>query len=287
MSLTDALLSAFAMFSLQSPSLLAFDQQRAEGHVSTIYGITGVPCDTRRRELLAPVSPASLRPLFKSVFGQLQRGKALESMMCLEDYSLLALDGTEDCSSKPMHCASCLPKVHRNGSLTYSHQILGAALLHPDQRAVIPLRPEPIVKQDGPGKNDGERHAATRFMAQLRKAHPHRKCIVTADRLSAHAPHLETLHAHGLHSMLGVKDGAHASLFEPVQRAEQAGRVPYDERHDRAARVVHRCRFVHDGPLKTSHRDVRVNVIEYGEGGEPKGQHCSWVTDRRVSQRNV
>src|SRR6266852_6214258 len=38
-SLPDALMSAFAMFSLKSPSLLAFDKQRAEGNLGTIYGI--------------------------------------------------------------------------------------------------------------------------------------------------------------------------------------------------------------------------------------------------------
>ena len=38
-SLTDALMSAFAMFSLKSPSLLAFDKERAEGNLQTIYGI--------------------------------------------------------------------------------------------------------------------------------------------------------------------------------------------------------------------------------------------------------
>jgi hypothetical protein len=85
-SFTDALMSAFAMFSLQSPSLLAFDKQRAEGNLQTIYGMTGVPCDTRMREILDPVSPALLRPLFKSVFRHLQRGKALEPMAFLEDY---------------------------------------------------------------------------------------------------------------------------------------------------------------------------------------------------------
>jgi hypothetical protein len=85
-SLTDALMSAFAMFSLKSPSLLAFDKQRAEGNLQTIYGITGVPGDTQMREILDPVSPESVRPLFKRIFGQLQRGKALESMLFLEDY---------------------------------------------------------------------------------------------------------------------------------------------------------------------------------------------------------
>ena len=85
-SFTDALMSAFAMFSLKSPSLLAFDKQRAEGNVRTIYGMACVPCDTRMREILDPMSPEALRPLFKSVLRQLQRGKALEPMAFMEDY---------------------------------------------------------------------------------------------------------------------------------------------------------------------------------------------------------
>jgi len=286
-SLTDALMAAFALFSLKSPSLLAFDKHRVEGNLGTIYAIDHVPCDTQMREILDPVSPESVRPLFKSVFGQLQRGKALEAMMFLDDYYLLALDGTEYFSSKTIHCASCLQKVHHNGSITYYHQMLGAALIHPDQRAVIPLMPEPIVKQDGTGKNDCERNAAKRFIAKLRKDHPHLKFIVTEDSLSSNAPHIETLQAHGLHYILGVKDGDHAYLFEQVQAAAQAGRVTSYERHDRAARVVHRFRFVNDMPLNTSNRDVRVNFIEYWELGEHKRQHFSWVTDLRVSQRNV
>jgi hypothetical protein len=286
-SLTDALMAAFALFSLQSPSLLAFDKHRVEGNWGTIYAIDRVPCDTQMREILDPVSPESVRPLFRSVFGQLQRGKALESMMFLEDYYLLALDGTEYFSSKTIHCASCLQKVHRNGSITYDHQMLGAALVHPEQRAVIPLMPEPIVKQDGTGKNDCERNAAKRFIVKLRKDHPHLKFIVTEDSLSSNAPHIETLHAHGLHYILGVKDGDHASLFAQVQAADQAGRVTHYERHDRAARVIHRFRFVHDVPLNTSNRDVRVNFLEYWEVGEHKVQHFSWVTDLHVSQRNV
>jgi hypothetical protein len=40
-------------------------------------------------------------------------------------------------------------------------------------------------------------------------------------------------------------------------------------------------------PLNASRADVRVNVIEYGELGPDQVQHCSWVTDVRVSQRHV
>ena len=286
-SLTDALMSAFAMFSLKAPSLLAFDKERAEGNLHTIYGIERVPCDTRMREILDPVSPKWLRPVFKSVFRQLQRGKALEAMAFLDGHYLLALDGTGYFSSQTIHCASCLHKVHRNGSVTYTHQMLGAAIIHPDMRAVIPLMPEPIGKHDGTGKNDCERNAAKRFIIKLRQDHPHLKFIVTEDSLSSNAPHIETLHNHALHYILGVKAGDHAFLFQQVAAAEHAGRVTSYERHDRASGLVHRFRFVNDVPLNASNVDVRVNFIEYWEISPDKVQHFSWVTDLRVSRRTV
>jgi len=286
-SLTDALMSAFAMFSLKSPSLLAFDKERVEDNLRSIYGIERAPCDTYMREVLDPVSPESLRPLFKGVFRELQRGKALEAMRFLDGHYLLALDGTGYFSSQTIQCASCLQKVHRNGSITYSHQILGAAIIHPDLREVIPLMPEPIVKQEGTAKNDCERNAAKRFLVKLRQDHPHLKFIVTEDSLSSNAPHIETLHDQGLHYILGVKEGDHAYLFKQVQAAEQAGHVTYYERHDRAAGVVHRFGFVNDIPLNESRSEVRVNFIEYEEIGKDKVQHFSWVTDLQVSKPNV
>src|SRR6266487_2531784 len=129
LTLADALMAAFAMFSLKAPSLLAFDKERVEGNLQTIYGIAHAPCDTYMRELIDPVSPEALRPVFQGVFRQLRRGKALEPMLFLNGAYLLALDGTGYFSSKTIHCTSCLQKVHRNGSITYYHQMLGAAII--------------------------------------------------------------------------------------------------------------------------------------------------------------
>jgi hypothetical protein len=285
--LADALMAAFAMFSLKAPSLLAFDQQRAEGNLKTIYGIARAPCDTRMRERLDPVAPESLRPSFTLIFRQLQRGKALEPMVFLDGHYLVALDGTGYFSSPTIHCDSCLHKEHRNGAVTYYHQMLGAAIIHPDFREVIPLMPEPIVQQDGTTKNDCERNAAKRFITKLRQDHPHLKFIMTEDALSSNAPHIETLHDSGCHYILGVKEGDHTYLFQQVEAADEAGGVSYYERHDRAAGLVHRFRFVNDMPLNGSRKDVRVNVIEYWEVGQAQVQHFSWVTDLRVNRRNV
>jgi hypothetical protein len=165
--------------------------------------------------------------------------------------------------------------------------MLGAAIIHPDQRAVIPLMPEPIGKPDGSDKNDCERNAAKRFVAKLRQDHPHLKFIITEDSLSSNAPHIATLHDHDLRYILGVKEGDHGYLFQQVKVAEQAGRVTSYERHDRAAGLVHRFRFINDLPLNASQAHVRVNFIEYWEIGDAKMQHFSWVTDIRVSTRNV
>ena len=71
---------------------------------------------------------------FKVGLRALQRGKVLEEMVFVDGHYLLALDGTGYFSSKAIHCESCLEKHHKNGAVTYSHQMLGAAFIHPDKR---------------------------------------------------------------------------------------------------------------------------------------------------------
>src|SRR5262245_22675466 len=271
--LGDALMSAFAMFSLKSPSLLAFDKVRAEDNLQSIYGIGRVPCDTAMREILDPVDPEHVRTAFTTVFRHLQRGKALEEMIFVEGHYLLALDGTGYFSSQEIHCDACLEKHHRNGTITYSHQMLGAALIHPDKREVIPLMPEPIVKPDGSTKNDCERNAAKRFLTKFRHDYPALQVIVTEDSLSSNAPHIEMLQDHGVHYLLGVKEGDHAFLFDHVARAEHAGRVTYYERNDARKGVYHRFRFVSDMPLNASNTALRVNFLECWETAKGKTQH--------------
>src|SRR2546428_8755029 len=147
--------------------------------------------------------------------------------------------------------------------------------------------PEAIIKHDGSEKNDCERNAAKRFITKLRHDHPHLGFIITEDGLSSNAPHIETLHDYGCHYILGVKEGDHGYLFAQVQAAEQAGRVSHYERHDRAAGIVHRFRFINDMPLNESRSDVRVNFIEYWEVRQDQVQYFSWVTDFRVHKDNV
>jgi Transposase DDE domain len=165
--------------------------------------------------------------------------------------------------------------------------MLGAALIHPDRRAVIPLRPEPIVQHDGTEKNDCERNAAKRLLVKLRQDHPHLKLIVTEDSLSSNAPHIQELQEHHVHDILGVTQGDHAALCAQVAAAEQAGRVTYYDRDAPETGRRHRFRFVSDVPLNASHADLQVNFLECWEWDGDQVQHFSWVTDLRVNKGTV
>ena len=86
------------------------------------------------RDILDPIDPANLRAPFREVFRRLQRGQVLKRFVYLDGHYLLSLDGTTYFYSSKIHCSSCLEKHHRNGSVTYSHKLLGATLVHPTAR---------------------------------------------------------------------------------------------------------------------------------------------------------
>ncbi len=95
---------------------------------------------------------------------QVQRSKKLEAYQYYQGKYLVSCDGTGLFNSQKIHYENCCVKEHRNGSTSYYHQILCASIVHPDIKQVLPLAPEPIVKQDGATKNDCERNAGKRLI---------------------------------------------------------------------------------------------------------------------------
>lgn len=288
-SLADALMSGFAMFALKDPSLLAFDQRRNDANMRNLFGIGQIPCDTRMREILDPVDPLQLRPSFDDVFRELQRGKALEPFVFYQGCYLLSLDGTGYFSSPSIHCDSCLEKVHKQtGEVTYHHQMLGAVLIHPEHREVIPLSPEPIQNQDGSSKNDCERNASKRLLRRIREEHPRLELIVVEDGLASNAPHIRELLGLGMHFILGAKPGDHDYLLDQVVAAYDADRVTTLSWTDEKGTFCELA-FVNGVPLNGSNQDLHVNWLcynEYGEDGHQK-KRFSWVTDLEITRENA
>ncbi|MBS0654339.1 MAG: transposase, partial [Verrucomicrobia bacterium] len=217
-SFTDVLMSGLAVFGLKFPSLLKYDQNRhtLDANLLRLYHIHQPPSDTYMRERLDELDPITMRPVFKKMFANLQRGKCLEGFVFLEQYYLLSLDGTGEFSSSRVCCPHCCKKEHKDGSVTYYHQMLGACIVHPSQSNVIPLCPEIIQNGDGLAKNDCERNASKRFIENFRREHPHLKVIILGDGISSNAPYIRLLEENRMKYLLGAKPGDHQSLFDAI-----------------------------------------------------------------------
>jgi hypothetical protein len=280
-SLPDALMSGFAVFALKDPSLLAFDERRQDpqSNLCSVFGIQRAPSDSQMREILDDVASDSLRPAFSDLFQEVQRGRALEAFRFLNDHYLLSFDGTGYFSSSKIHCPNCQVKNHRNGTVSYSHQMLSAVIVHPDLASVLPVMPEPINKQDGETKNDCELNAAKRFFPAFRQEHPLLRVIAVGDGLTANAPLIKLLLLCGFGYILIAKPGDHAFLFEQMEDAFASGKAQVLTFFDPHTGKLHHFRWLNQVSLNESNLDVAVNFLEYWElSHDGKIQSFSWVT---------
>ncbi len=301
-SLKDALMSGFAVFALKFPSLLQFDQQRnaRRENLKAIFGIDSPPSDTQMREIIDEVDPEAIRPIFKQVLFEVQRSKGLEDFVFYQGHYLIAADGTGHFSSDSVYCEDCLVKESKSGKVCYQHQMLAAAIVHPDQKIVLPLCPEPIKKQDGSTKNDCERNAGKRFLRKFREDHPKLEAIFVEDALSGNAPRIEDPNEADVRFILGAKPGSNKYLFEQVERLDKEGRMNHSESQEIIGKkikktVTHRFRYLNGLRLNAAH-ETRVNFLEYWETiewpdkdgvSQREEKHFSWIMDLDIFKQNI
>ena len=194
--LSDCLMSGPAVFSFRMPSLPRSGRQVRGGgdpvmarNLRPLSGVGRAPSDTWMRQRLDGAGPRDLRRRLTGIHAALQRGKVLEGWTVSGGHPLVSVDGTGYHSSHSVSCRSRCGREHRDGTGTYHHQALGAAVVHPDIGEVPPLAPEPIRKEDGSTKNDCGRNAAKRPVEDLRREHPHMKAVIAGDGLSSNGPH--------------------------------------------------------------------------------------------------
>ncbi len=299
-SITDCLSSALAIFKLKFSSLLQFEDALGDEHIKqnikNLFELENVPCDTYMRERLDEVNPQDLRPAFTKVFSALQRGKELEKFVFLDGKYLLLNDGTGFFSSKKVHCENCCEKHHRkDSSITYYHQMLAGVIAHPDLKEVIPICPEPIMREDGAKKNDCERNASERLLRDFRREHPHLPVIVVEDALSSNGPHLKLFAELNRSFITVVKPDGNNFLFDWVEgfdwgedlskRIESQEEFSFIDDQGR----THKFRFVNQVPLNDTHKDLKVNFLEYWEISK-EGKtlyHNTWITDMEITETNA
>jgi len=284
----DCAMSAVAMFSLKSPSLLAFDQSLKDPmivhNLKTLYGIKKAPCDTYMREVLDEINQKEFRNIFLSIFKVIQKDQLLTRYRFLDGY-LLAIDGTEIFESDKVYCQNCCERHHRNGKISYYHQIFAGAIVNPDMRQAIPLCPEPIYKHDGAAKNDCERNAAKRFLEDLHKEHPRLKVTIVADALHADTQSINHFKQFGYSFIVGVKQGSHKSLFDFINGIELEEELVF------VGKNRYHFRFINNIPLNNTKNAPMVNFLECEiveiSGKKEIKRYFSWVTDHEINRDNV
>lgn len=272
-SIFDYLMSGLAIFILKFPSLLCYDQQKRKDAVAQnlrqLLGVIDLPSDTALRENLDELNPQWLRKTFKKIFALLQHGQVLKDYEYLNKKYLLSIDATGQYSSYEVYCSNCCERNIQE-KINYYHQMLGAALVHPDQAHVFPLAPEPITKQDGQCKNDCERNACKRLLAHIRQDHPFLPLIVIEDGLSSNGPHIQELKKHKMSFILGAKEEDHKALFHWVYHSayQEMSLIERDGRQ-------RRYRWLNQAPLNDTQFDCEVNFLEYWE--IPPGYTLKWM----------
>ena len=298
-SLRDSMLSAFAMFFFQHPSLLQFQHKLKHRHsrcnLETVFAVKLVPSDTQLREILdrAPVEP--LRRLLAVIFNRFRRsGWAAEfrtSEAVGKRFYPVAIDGTDYFCSREINCSTCLRRSQGDGTISYRHSILSATLIKPRSHRVLPIDAEPILNSDGDQKQDCEINAGHRLVERLRREHPQLDMLILGDAMFAHEPMIERLKQMQMPFVLSVKPGSHKETFEWVEELERLGnwveRGSWTE-GPAAKRSYFEYRICREVPMSQT-RKQWVTFIEVWERDKADRQkyHSSWVTDLEVNRENV
>jgi len=259
-----------------------------KNNLQTLFQVESIPKDTQLRETVDAIPSQKLFPIFNDFFRLLQRGNQLQPFQFLEEGYLIPIDGSQYFYSEAINCPSCLTKVHKNGTISYSHQVLCASIVHPEKRQILPLAPEPIKNSDGSKKQDCETNAGKRLLARIRDEHPKLRIVITADDLYSRQPFIESLNKNGMSYILIAKPSSHKVLFDQILEKEDLGQAHILEWQDNMG-AIHRYEWINDIWLNGNKSAPFVNFFEYSiiRDGDKITYKNSWVTDIRVTGNNV
>ncbi len=295
-AIKDAALAAFAVFFTQAPSFLAHQrtlrQAKGRSNAERLFGITQIPCDNQIRNLLDPIPPATLFPMFSAITHALHQAGVVDTFRAFDDTLLIAVDGTQYFSSQHIACPNCAHKTTAAGTITHSHCMLTPVIVAPGKAEVLALDPAFITPQDGHTKQDCEQEAAKRWIRTQAPRLPFDNVTVLGDDLFCHYPFCALVVEHGWNFILVCKPESHPKLYGWIDfraKANQLGEVR--ERHGNGKfgeRWTYR--FTSGVPLRGEQPTLLVNWCEVTITHETTGAqlyHNAFATLHPVTAQTV
>jgi hypothetical protein len=293
----DFLMSAFAVFYFQHPSMLDFqkamEERERRNNLRTLFGVENIPGADQVRKILDGIEPQGLFPAFD---GALETGRdtgVLDDYRVLEGTIPVALDGTWYFSSKEIHCGHCLTITTKKRDGTedtrYYHEAVCAAIVKPGKPVVVlPLIPEFVRNEDGKEKQDCERNAAKRWLKTHKERYSGLKVTVLGDDLYCCHSVCKEIREAGMNFLLTCKDESHPWIAEQVkysiplthEKTEWNGR----------SHLVYRYKWVNGIENRAEGETMRVNYLYFEIYNREKGEvtyKSSWITNHEINESNV
>lgn len=303
--LSSYLKLSLAMFHLKDPSLSAFRNSfdvRTD-NLKRVYGVEVLPGDTAIREAIDEVKPSELQALFTPQLDFLKTQGVLEQRYVLKEasdnistssmnelkkgYITVSIDGTSHYCSNKKGCPQCMVRKHRNGNISYYHQLLGAVAIHPDDTTVFPVACEAIVKQDGSKKNDCELNAAKRIIPQIRTALGENEQIIGVfDALYLNGPHIKALRAANMNYIIGTKGATYVDV--QVEHLRKKGKLQSFKWETK--NTICTVNYANGLILNGKHQDILTNYFELIEVDKQTGEqvfYSTWATDITITQNII
>ena len=292
-TLRDCYLSGLALFFVQDASLLQFQRRFQRkfqaNNLSATFGVREIPVDSQFRSLLDHYDYQPIMSCFADWIGRLQRAKWLQHYQLFDARYLITLDGSRFFSSESVHCEHCLTTT-KDGSKRYHHDILQAAIVHPDKRQVLPLAPEFVRNSAADGgkyrKQDCELKAGYRMLQRLRADYPRMAAIIVADSLYSKQRVVEQLTAKRFSFLLVAKPGDHRSLYQDVDGLRRGNLL--DRHHTDHPGERREYEWVTGLPLNGNDDAPLINFIQFRivKDGKVTYQNA-WVTDLVPTSDNI
>ena len=294
-SVSDAVLSAFAVFYTQSRSFLAHprDMQRTKGrnHAQSLFGVQQIPSDNQIRNILDPIAPSQMGGLFWQVYEQLQARPLLAQHTGVASNLLLALEGVQYFSSHAIHCPNCTRYQHED-QIRYSHSLIAPVLVAPDSPLVISLEPEFIQPQDGSVKQDCEQQAIKRWLQRNAWHLPAARTTILADDLHCHQPVCERLRDCHFNFILVCLPESHETLYREIELLATHALLETLTKRVWNGRFYEQqvYRYTNQVPLRSGAAALLVNWCEVTIGHSRTGEqlyHNAFATNFPLTAENV
>lgn len=303
-ALFDGVKGAFSVFVMQCASFLSHQRlmQEAQGrnNAGSLFRINDIPSDPQIRNLLDPLTPDLLFPVFRYCFDGLVTSGILDTFRvqnagdCLgrEGNLLIAFDGTGYFSSDTIHCNSCTKKTHADGHVSYSHSVLTPSVVAPEKAVVIPLEPEYIMPQDGAKKQDCETNAMKRWMRNHAAFYASLGVTTLGDDLYSRQPMCELVLSHGFHFIFVCKRESHDYLYDWVDALEHAGdlKTVATRKWNGKYHEVTTYRFAENVPLRDGDDAMRLQWCGVTVVREEDGKDLyrnAFVSDRIITNETI